>query len=256
MYELCVVIYHPSRLFSEGIKKILESGMFKVHYAGPDYNGSIADVLGDGARPVFIVGGHNGISSVEKLRNDYCDALIIFTVLDRNEKEAAKALASGANCYLRETIDSDLLFRTLNLLAHDELVLCSAATNGTQIDNKHAARPTDGFDSDTPKYNGVCDEDRFDGLLSKGTYGVSGNLPLSERELVILRALVKGSANKVIANELDITEATVKVHVKAILRKLSAKNRTQAAIWAVRHMPAQFSNQATHRPPVNVVSLR
>jgi two-component system nitrate/nitrite response regulator NarL len=256
MYELCVVIYHPSRLFSEGIKKILENGIFTVHYAGPHYDSSIANVLGDSARPLFIVGGHNGIASVESLRNDYPDALIVFTVLDGNEKEAANALASGANCYLRETIDSDLLFRTLNLLAHDELVLCPAATSGAQINRKEAAQPANGLDSDTPKYNGVCDKDGFNGLLSGKRDGVSGNLPLSERELVILRALVKGSANKVIANELDITESTVKVHVKAILRKLHAKNRTQAAIWAVRHMASQVSNQAPNRPRENLVNLR
>ena len=41
-----------------------------------------------------------------------------------------------------------------------------------------------------------------------------------------------GEANKVIARKLDITEATIKVHVKSILRKIGAGNRTQAAIWA------------------------
>ena len=41
-----------------------------------------------------------------------------------------------------------------------------------------------------------------------------------------------GEANKVIARKLDITEATIKVHVKSILRKIGAANRTQAAMWA------------------------
>lgn len=56
---------------------------------------------------------------------------------------------------------------------------------------------------------------------------------LSEREIETLRCLVLGYANKVIAYRLDISEATVKVHVKAVLRKLMVQNRTQAAIWAV-----------------------
>lgn len=56
---------------------------------------------------------------------------------------------------------------------------------------------------------------------------------LSERELEILRRLVVGDPNKVIAQQLNITEATVKVHVKHILRKTNACNRTQAALWAV-----------------------
>jgi len=56
---------------------------------------------------------------------------------------------------------------------------------------------------------------------------------LSEREVGILRCLVDGDANKVISRRLNITEPTVKVHVKAILRKLRVDNRTQAAVWAV-----------------------
>jgi two-component system nitrate/nitrite response regulator NarL len=44
-----------------------------------------------------------------------------------------------------------------------------------------------------------------------------------------------GCPNKVISKRMDISEATVKVHVKAVLRKLRVKNRTQAAIWAANH---------------------
>jgi two-component system, NarL family, nitrate/nitrite response regulator NarL len=58
---------------------------------------------------------------------------------------------------------------------------------------------------------------------------------LSGREAAILNALIRGAPNKIIAYQLSITEATAKVHVKAILRKIQAKNRTQAAIWALHH---------------------
>ena len=47
--------------------------------------------------------------------------------------------------------------------------------------------------------------------------------------------LMEGASNKVIALKLVITESTVKVHMKAILRKLRLQNRTQAAIWARDH---------------------
>jgi two-component system nitrate/nitrite response regulator NarL len=58
---------------------------------------------------------------------------------------------------------------------------------------------------------------------------------LSEREAQILNSLVKGHANKLIARAYDISEATVKVHMKSILRKIRVSNRTQAAIWATEH---------------------
>ncbi|WP_406857277.1 response regulator transcription factor [Alsobacter sp. KACC 23698] len=60
-----------------------------------------------------------------------------------------------------------------------------------------------------------------------------GRPRLSSREVSILRLLIEGWSNKLIARELAIAEATVKVHVKAVLRKIRVQNRTQAAIWAM-----------------------
>jgi two-component system nitrate/nitrite response regulator NarL len=62
-----------------------------------------------------------------------------------------------------------------------------------------------------------------------------GARALSTQEKRILRYLVDGSSNKVIARKIDIAEATVKVHVKAILRKIRVHNRTQAAVWAINN---------------------
>lgn len=62
---------------------------------------------------------------------------------------------------------------------------------------------------------------------------------LSAREAQILGCLMEGAPNKVIARKFDVTEATVKVHVKAILRKIGAANRTQAAMWASERLPRQ-----------------
>ena len=59
---------------------------------------------------------------------------------------------------------------------------------------------------------------------------------LSARETEILKCLMKGESNKGIARKLDITEATTKAHVKAILRKTGAANRTLAAMWASQHV--------------------
>lgn len=57
---------------------------------------------------------------------------------------------------------------------------------------------------------------------------------LSDREMETILCLAKGQSNKIIANNLNITESTVKIHLKTILRKLGMKNRTQVAIWAVK----------------------
>jgi two-component system nitrate/nitrite response regulator NarL len=58
----------------------------------------------------------------------------------------------------------------------------------------------------------------------------------SDREIQILQCLMQGDSNKVIGYRLGLTEATVKVHLKSILRKVQAANRTQAAMWAREHL--------------------
>lgn len=75
---------------------------------------------------------------------------------------------------------------------------------------------------------------------------------LSPREHETLCCLVAGHSNKAVARQLDVSEATIKVHIKAILRKLKVANRTQAAIWAVEQgidmtMPDQHGEKVAER---------
>jgi two-component system nitrate/nitrite response regulator NarL len=81
---------------------------------------------------------------------------------------------------------------------------------------------------------------------------------LSAREVEVLNCLSVGSANKVIARQFGITEATVKVHVKAILRKIQVKNRTEAAIWARSHgiepSAVSYARNPALAPPAHVES--
>jgi two-component system nitrate/nitrite response regulator NarL len=98
----------------------------------------------------------------------------------------------------------------------------------------------------------VLGEDIFTAPASLRGHGVSairspspasavGNLraPLSGRETQILRCLQDGLPNKTIARDLDMAEATVKVHLKALLRKINVENRTQAAVWSMNNLQAQ-----------------
>lgn len=81
---------------------------------------------------------------------------------------------------------------------------------------------------------------------------------MSRRELVILRTLTEGASNKIIARKLVITESTVKVHMKAILRKLRLQNRTQAAIWARTHLgelASHYTAVTSEAAPWSVLTL-
>jgi DNA-binding NarL/FixJ family response regulator len=77
-------------------------------------------------------------------------------------------------------------------------------------------------------------------LLSRGSlsYILKHSIPpkvlLSERQQDILRCLAKGATNRVIASKIDVDLITVKNRVRAVLYKIRARNRTQAAVWALR----------------------
>jgi two-component system nitrate/nitrite response regulator NarL len=70
---------------------------------------------------------------------------------------------------------------------------------------------------------------------------------LSSRENLIMRCLIAGDSNKCIARKIDIAQGTVKVHVKAILRKIRVHNRTQAAIWGMNN--GLLERTANNEPP-------
>jgi two-component system, NarL family, nitrate/nitrite response regulator NarL len=75
--------------------------------------------------------------------------------------------------------------------------------------------------------------------MSRSDNGPLGNFnDLSDREMEILRCLLNGVQNKQIARELDISDGTVKVNLKAILKENRVQNRTQAAIWVMNHRVA------------------
>lgn len=87
--------------------------------------------------------------------------------------------------------------------------------------------------------------ERFQYMSSIGiSDNTCDNIDLSHREREILDCLARGDSNKRIALRLNISEATVKVHVKSILRKIKVDNRTQAAIWALRSRPAFTTERA------------
>jgi two-component system, NarL family, nitrate/nitrite response regulator NarL len=71
---------------------------------------------------------------------------------------------------------------------------------------------------------------------------------LSEREEEVLKGVVRGHSNKMIARTCGVTDATIKVHMKSILRKIRVENRTQAAIWALEQ---GYGADTNRRPPTH-----
>jgi two-component system nitrate/nitrite response regulator NarL len=151
------------------------------------------------------------------------------------------ALRAGACGFLCQNLPGDTLLRSVELIAHGEMIVHpQLAWSQTPSADEFSARDA----TDTAAYittNGKSQLAQHFQTLSPHTCvnmeatneNQMTDVPaLSRREMLILRMLMQGASNKVIARNLVITESTVKVHMKAILRKLRLQNRTQAAIWA------------------------
>jgi two-component system nitrate/nitrite response regulator NarL len=145
-------------------------------------------------------------------------------VLGHNDQifDQVAAFQAGSNAYFRKDIARHALIKGLELVMLGETILPPSLLSCIPNAEQNEQRSSAAVDPKVPAQNPVQ---------------IEGNdLPrLSSREIAILRCIVEGASNKVIARRFDITEGTVKVHVKAILRKIRAGNRTQAAIWAMNH---------------------
>jgi two-component system nitrate/nitrite response regulator NarL len=168
-------------------------------------------------------------------------------------EDIVAALRAGACGFLSQDLPGETLLRSLELIAHGEMIVHPqfawnpAATRdavtlgesdsaGTLVTTNGKPQLTQRFQARSP----------LAAAAEAANENQTGDVPsLSRREMLILRMLMQGASNKVIARNLVITESTVKVHMKAILRKLRLQNRTQAAIWARNHVnESDWTNRA------------
>jgi two-component system, NarL family, nitrate/nitrite response regulator NarL len=226
-----VILIHPSSLFSEGLSRILSDTPFQINNAARTLEGLQATTCDPANEQLFIIGGRdatNIVKDVQEIAVQFQLARIV-VIGDRIDMaDVLAALEAGARGYLGENVTREALLKSLELVMLDKTVLPGDFGRNLPKHVTHEKHLPDCAPL-------VAHDDRTDN--QKGP-------PLSVRETAILKTLALGLSNKIIARNLDITEATVKVHVKSILRKIRAVNRTQAAIWAVTHLTATTSHPA------------
>jgi two-component system nitrate/nitrite response regulator NarL len=170
---------------------------------------------------LFIVGvGANEDTICGKIRDQYPLAVVVAVADESNPEALANALDDGASAALFNSVSPDAFVSTLQAVINEGLVLIDARLWSLEIQPKAEERLT------PPLQNEIL-------LMPPGEVQVTRQL--SSREIAILERIVRGDSNKHVARFFNIAEPTVKAHVKAILRKLGASNRTQAAMWAVNH---------------------
>lgn len=208
-HPIRVIIIDDHALFRSGLMELLERRGIKVVAAtGSGHEGiQIANettydlILLDIRMPHM-----NGRETLKKLRKSDITVPIIMLTTSQEDEDVVDALRNGAQGYLLKDMEPDELVASLYDVLKGETVVAKELAGAL-------AR-----------------------AVKKGESSSVSESPFSEltpRETEILEHLAAGQSNKIIARELGIADGTVKLHVKAILRKLGVRSRVEAAVIAV-----------------------
>jgi two-component system nitrate/nitrite response regulator NarL len=196
------VLIEPSCLFRQGLKHLLADTRFAVEVEFSTIEQAVGDTVASGL--VIIGKASTEPGDLQQLREAYSEARIVVLASDLTVDALRDAMNAGADGFLMNDVSPEALLQSLELVMLGEKVFPTNLA-AMLLDLSNAPSPLNSVRGVTP------------------------------REHEILQALVTGSSNKMIANRLGITEATVKIHLKTLLRKIDVNNRTQAAIWAVNN---------------------
>lgn len=205
-YSVMLVDDHP--LLRKGLRQLLAFEQ-QLQVVAEASSGAEAIVLANELDPDLIIldlnmQGMDGHQTLKKMRDDgVTSRIVMLTVSDSND-DVIKAISLGADGYLLKDSDPDELLEQIKKAVQGKMVL-SEAVNAALAEA--IRRPVEKPTSD----------------LSQ----------LTNREQEILELIAKGRSNKLIARELNISDGTVKVHVKHLLKKLHLRSRVEAAVWMV-----------------------
>jgi two-component system, NarL family, nitrate/nitrite response regulator NarL len=207
----------------EGIASLLQRSRYKVVgvAAGPAELPLTCCPTGQRALAIVGVDRQNGdlddaAESIRLLRTLMPDGKVVLVVETNGPIELRRVLTLGPDACVFNLGSRDTLIKVLELAFTDQRVFV--------------------FDKSIPTTTKSDDEFTDSSLpLDSFRLRIGAQATLSSREHEVLCYLAQAKSNKVIARLCKISEATVKAHLKSILRKTNTQNRTQAAIWAIEH---------------------
>jgi len=204
--RILIIDDHP--LFRKGVAQLIAMAPH-LEVVGEASRGEQGVVMARELNPDMILldlhmTGMDGIQTLKAIRDADIDCRVVILTVSDSADDLVAAIRNGADGYLLKDMEPEELLHAI-----DETL------NGRTVIGE-----------------------RLNGLLARAireeaTAKQRDTAALTDREKEILQALAQGHANKLIARRLDITEATVKVHVKNLLKKLGFRSRLEAAVWAV-----------------------
>lgn len=197
---------HP--LFRKGVTQLL-SAQPDFEVAGEAASATEGLALARALAPDLILldlnmRGANGLTALRMLREAEIDTQVVILTVSDAEQDLVAAVRGGADGYLLKDSEPEELLGKLRLAARGQMVF-DAQLTGALVQAIRDDTPVAGTETQS----------------------------LTERERQILELIASGLSNKLIARDLGISDGTVKVHVKNLLRKLGLHSRLEAAVWAL-----------------------
>jgi two-component system, NarL family, nitrate/nitrite response regulator NarL len=208
-----VVLVGMNNLFLQGLRHLLDPSQFTIAGEARDlasWNALLSKGLDPALVPDLLVADLNGcedhdLDSLQGVRATFDDLRIVVLANELCLVDMARLLKAGVDGYLLKDLSAEALSLSLRLVMKGEKALPSTLASI------------------------LADDPRTE--TARGT-SIRAHKQLTEREEQILRCLLNAYSNKHIARALNISEGTVKVHLKSVMKKIAAGNRTQAALWA------------------------
>lgn len=202
-YTIILIDDHP--MLRSGVKQLISlEPQLKV--IGEASSGQQGIELAEKLDPDLILldlnmPGMNGLETLDQLRTRTLSGRVVMFSVSNHEDDVISALKRGADGYLLKDMEPEDLLRSLHQAAAGQVVLSEALTPVLAASLRES-RPSSERDVQQ----------------------------LTPRECDILKLIAQGLPNKMIARKLMITESTVKVHVKHLLKKMKLKSRVEAAV--------------------------
>ncbi|TBL87840.1 two-component system response regulator NarL [Hafnia alvei] len=206
-YTILLIDDHP--MLRSGVKQLISlEPQLKV--IGEASNGQQGIELAEKLDPDLILldlnmPGMNGLETLDQLRTRTLSGRVVVFSVSNHEDDVISALKRGADGYLLKDMEPEDLLRSLHQAAAGQVVISEALTPVLAASLRES-RPSSERDVQQ----------------------------LTPRECDILKLIAQGLPNKMIARKLTITESTVKVHVKHLLKKMKLKSRVEAAVWVLQ----------------------
>jgi two-component system, NarL family, nitrate/nitrite response regulator NarL len=215
--KIRVLLVDDQPLFRRALATLI-SGQFDMTVVGEGENGRDALDKVRALQPDLVVmdvnmPGADGVDGVNAIRAAGFATPIVMLTVSEDDDDLFSAIKAGANGYLLKNVRPEQLFEDLRGVMRGESPIAPAVASK------------------------LLEALRTGGIPARGQTAAAAaaeDTVLTRRESEILQLVAAGMSNKEIANELTITEGTVKNHVHNALEKLHLTNRVQAAAYAVR----------------------